>query len=353
MVRIIYSWMRWTSQQKRWVEQKWSGKQKQFYEESCNDYKAVECKFPRDESQQQHHHTKPKFSLLREQTQGFPGRQHSKGPGIAGWSSKTASWNSRLVHSNSQENKQVCQVVVGISDWAQRRKGNIPKTKIGSNNPGRIQKSSRYGGWRRPYLAWNWSWNSHRIWRAPFYWQIFPLDFPDNCAQARDWGGRWGMIIIHSRGRLRQGPLKQSKHTQPADPDGVLPRLLSRLFSISLGDHDQKVSSGLQKGKKIFFFFSRKVCKRYLELQNCPQSLERLWRKPFWKLCPDTGTASTDLPGTSCPNTTGCFLWMRGENYWLLTLTLMRCLTVWNNVFIKKYGFNAWLKKCVRNYPDC
>lgn len=139
--------------------------------------------------------------------QGFPGRQHSKaeGPGTAGWSSKTAPWSPRLVHFNSQENEQVCQegglAAVGISDWAQTRKGSIQKVKIGSNNPGRTQKSSMYGGWGRPKLAWNW--NCHCIWRAPFYSQIFPWDFPDNCAQARDWGGRRGNNIIHSRGTLR------------------------------------------------------------------------------------------------------------------------------------------------------
>lgn len=55
LVRIIYSQMCWTSQQERWVEQKLWGKQKQFSDGSCSDYKVVECKFPRDESQQQHH----------------------------------------------------------------------------------------------------------------------------------------------------------------------------------------------------------------------------------------------------------------------------------------------------------
>lgn len=116
----------------------------------------------------------------------------------------------------------------------------------------------------------------------------------------------------------------------------------------------KKVPQDCRKERRFFFFFKEGV-QKIPRIANLSSVSKRLWRKPFWKLCPDTGTASTDLPGTSCPNTTGCFLWlwMRGENYWLLTLTLMSCLTVWNNVFIKKYGFNAWLKKCVRNYPDC
>lgn len=45
-------------------------------------------------------------------------------------------------------------------------------------------------------------------------------------------------------------------NTQPADPDGVLPRLLSSLLCISLRDHsDQRSSLRLKKGRKNFFFF--------------------------------------------------------------------------------------------------
>lgn len=93
--------------------------------------------------------------------------------------------------------------------------------------------------------------------KSPFFTdRFFSLRFPDNHAQARDWGGRWGNNIIHSRGRLRQGPLKQN--AQLPDPDSVLPRVLSRLFSISLRDHsDQRSSLGLQKGKKKIFFKQR------------------------------------------------------------------------------------------------
>lgn len=81
---------------------------------------------------------KAKFSSFGELTQRYPGRQNSKakGAGTVGWSSMTASWIPRLVHSNSQENEQVCQegglAAVGISDWAQSRKGSIQKVKIGS-----------------------------------------------------------------------------------------------------------------------------------------------------------------------------------------------------------------------------
>lgn len=124
---------------------------------------------------------KAKFSLFRELTQRFPGRHHSKakGPGTVGWPFKIASWSSRLVRSNSQENEQVRQAVVGIPDWAQTRIGSTQKVKIESKNPGRIQKTSMYRGWGRPNLAWNWNWNCH--WTAlesPILLKDFSLRLP-------------------------------------------------------------------------------------------------------------------------------------------------------------------------------